>query len=1521
MWYGPRGCLGLNPMYDHARFDAWMNFGWSEAFDLIAVETPTEGAVTSDTISGTPGDDTIDGTSGDDTINALAGDDIINASLGNDTIDGGDGFDTLVIDDSLGFPFVDVADGAAPVINDAFMDTAMSSLVSVERVIAVSAATGDTVYLGQVGTTGDDVLDVSVDPTLASALVEYWGGDGNDTLTFGDAGGSFRGGAGDDTGIGGMGFETFYLDAGADSYDGATGGAAIYGFEATGALTIDLAAGTGSGAEAEGDSYANITQVYGSAFGDTLTGDAGSNLLVGGAGDDTISGGDGDDFIAGGEGIDTLTGGEGRDRFEFDVNFELETGDTVTDFELGDTVSLGGVDGYAFVGSAAFSGTGSEVRYAFVAGDTVVEVDEDGDGAADRSLLLQGGEFELAATSEAGGFYMNLSVPVPAVVTTLDDEDVGTNDLAGEAADGTGLALREIVQFAATGQVSGPITFDPALFGSTLDFGLGFGMAIGGTVDIDASAAGAAGIALTNSTTDANTLFGIASDDATLTLTNLDIDLDYSTLSTVTQGRLLSVSGANATFVNASEIDLLSAESSVGKRDSLIEVQGDGFSLTNAAGARLVTDGRFAVQVIFDSSFQASPLGTTIVNEGLMEAGDDTIRMVDGTILNSGTIRSTGTFNFNNPDNVPGYIADAISLFSSFDDTFAYDPAGQVQITNTATGLIEGARSAIFSSSGGTITNAGTITADVVGIFAQGHFNSTSTGFSFTIDNSGTISRGGDNYGLNFQQDDQYAAVIISGGGGLDSATLNNSGTITSPDTAVSSVMGITINNQGGGQILSDDDASGDDAIAFRGAQLTDYEVGVGVAFPFQSPGLNFISTQGITQDANGDFVVDGVSYPTAAGQVELSFLTNLAAPSILPLVDIAATQGQGVLVFQTDANGNTLYPSPLMVTADDGQVVTIDFTTNTVTDANGNAVFNPPSDIDFADTINNFGLMDGDLLTGLGNDTVSNFSSGVIQGDVDLGSGDDQFIAYDGHVVTGTILGGSGNDTLFASGSAERFDGGAGQDTVSYGFAQSGVRVDLTGTLANLGDAAGDVLINVETISGSNFSDRLYGEVGAANTLQGDDGDDFLYIDHLDTVSGGSGLDRVFAQAGSLGLVLDLGASGVEVVRATGRDDVLDASGVGAAQVAAAGGARIVLFGFGGDDMLIGSDFGDTLLGYAGDDVIDAGAGNDTLDGSTGADTLLGGGGDDVFYVDDLDTLDGGAGYDRIFVRGYAGDAVYDLGAANIEFANGNTAADTFDATSASWDVRLRGQGGADQLWGGSGNDELNGGSGDDTLLGGSGNDRLFGGNGDDMLDGGAGNDRLYGGAGADWLDAGEGDDYILGADADDVSGGFINGGGGYDRLYFNTASTGVQLDMGLSGVEFVSGTNTGDIFDGGSAAVALKMFGRGGDDVLTGGSANDLLYGGTGNDTLTGGAGDDFLYGEAGNDTFVFAAGWGDDRIVGFEDGADQIDLSALGITFADLTVTAAGANSVLVAYGADSILLTGVNIADIDANDFSF
>ncbi|MEW6645851.1 MAG: cadherin-like domain-containing protein [Pseudomonadota bacterium] len=148
-------------------------------------------------------------------------------------------------------------------------------------------------------------------------------------------------------------------------------------------------------------------------------------------------------------------------------------------------------------------------------------------------------------------------------------------------------------------------------------------------------------------------------------------------------------------------------------------------------------------------------------------------------------------------------------------------------------------------------------------------------------------------------------------------------------------------------------------------------------------------------------------------------------------------------------------------------------------------------------------------------------------------------------------LYGGGGDDLLRGGGGADVLDGGAGSDTVDYGDSAAGVRVSLRG-----GDAEGDVLINIENLSGSAHDDVLIGDDGV-NRLDGGAGNDIL--------DGGAGDDVLFGGAG-----------------------------------------RDVLLGGTGNDYLDGGADDDVLLGGDGDDMLLGGGGRNLLDGGDGTDVAL---------------------------------------------------------------------------------------------------------------------------------------------------------------------------------------------------------------------------------------------------------------------------------------------------------------------------
>jgi serralysin len=116
------------------------------------------------------------------------------------------------------------------------------------------------------------------------------------------------------------------------------------------------------------------------------------------------------------------------------------------------------------------------------------------------------------------------------------------------------------------------------------------------------------------------------------------------------------------------------------------------------------------------------------------------------------------------------------------------------------------------------------------------------------------------------------------------------------------------------------------------------------------------------------------------------------------------------------------------------------------------------------------------------------------------------------------------------------------------------------------------------------------------------------------------------------------------------------------------------------------------------------------------------------------------------------------------------------------------------------------------------------------------------------------------------------IDGRGGNDTISGGSGNDGLK---GGSGNDRISGGNGRDKLSGGSGNDRLS--GDRGNDVLRGEGGADRLSGGAGRDVLTGGAGRDVLTGGAGADDFVFASGFGRDRITDFNAREDDLMLSS--------------------------------------------
>lgn len=463
--------------------------------------------------------------------------------------------------------------------------------------------------------------------------------------------------------------------------------------------------------------------------------------------------------------------------------------------------------------------------------------------------------------------------------------------------------------------------------------------------------------------------------------------------------------------------------------------------------------------------------------------------------------------------------------------------------------------------------------------------------------------------------------------------------------------------------------------------------------------------------------------------------------------------------------------------------------------------------------------------------------------------------------------------DILEGDAGANRLDGGAGVDWLSYAGSDAGVDVRLRNGTGAGGHAEGDVFAGFENIEGSDYND-IFGGDGNDNHLSGGAGNDGLWgSSGNDVLEGGMGADRLYGGAGDDRVVYRDSDAAVTINLAVGAGTGGHAEGDTIAEVENVEGSdhNDVLEGDGGINLLYGGDGDDDLRGAGGDDVLEGGAGADRLDGGIGIDMAIYRSSNEAISINLSDgTATGGHAEGDVFVgvEGIIGSIFDDT----LVGGDGN---DRFDGDRG--DDILDGGAGADRLDGGFGSDTVTYRNSnvavtvnlaDGTLTGGHAEgDKLFnieiiqGSDYDDVLTGDSGSNRLYGGEGNDLLDGGEGID-------------LLDGGAGVDTVSYENSSEGILVNLlfnegsrndyndrseEIVNIENVIGSDYLDSIRGDRGE--NDLYGRGGNDELNGGAGNDRLFGEDGEDELWGLSGADRLDGGDGMDIVVY---WSSDAAV---------------------------------------------------------
>ncbi|HEU4377500.1 MAG TPA: peroxidase family protein [Hyphomicrobiaceae bacterium] len=667
---------------------------------------------------------------------------------------------------------------------------------------------------------------------------------------------------------------------------------------------------------------------------------------------------------------------------------------------------------------------------------------------------------------------------------------------------------------------------------------------------------------------------------------------------------------------------------------------------------------------------------------------------------------------------------------------------------------------------------------------------------------------------------------------------------------------------------------------------------------------------------------------------------------------------GDGTALFTpTDAEVGRVLRVVVSFTDDLGGLESI---ASAPTDVVGDLIFG----LDIAETLTGTAGLD-QIFGGGGNDVLF----GLAGNDELFGeNGND---TLDGGVGGDAMFGGTGNDTYIVDDAADQVIelAGEGTDVVRTSLAAYALTDDVEnlvytgiGAFTGTGNARANVITGVDgadLLSGGDDNDTLNGN-GGTDTLNGDAGNDILNggagndilnggtgADTLngggddDTLNGGLGNDQLNGGAGidTASYAGETANMFINLVNGTARRGTAGApveDNLGSIENVIGGAGNDTITSNGNSNRLDGGAGDDTLSAGGSSDVLIGGDGNDSLTGGTGNDTQSGGAGSDTFAYtigDGADAVDGGADSDRLNILGTAAANTLDVlwnGSSITAFEGGTVTgveqvtADLLGGTdtlsyagsTASVSVNLA-TASASGLLSIAGTENVTGGSAGDFLTGNGQVNTLNGGAGNDTLDGGAGNDTLAGGAGDDTYIANNGDTITEAAGA----------AGGIDTVL--TASANFTLTANVENLTYTGGgafTGNGNasanVITGGTGNNTLN--GAGGSDTLNGMGGNDTLNGDAGDDRLTGGVGNDTMNGGTGNDTFVFAAGFGNDVINGFDanpsnGGQDLIDLTAYHLTAATFASTVNIADvgaDILITIGTDTIRLAGVSGTGVNA-----
>ncbi|MFC3182654.1 beta strand repeat-containing protein [Cypionkella sinensis] len=1299
-------------------------------------------------------------------------------------------------------------------------------------------------------------------------MATFTGGSGNDTVTA--AAGTIN-----DTLTGLAGNDTLIGLGGADLLDGGTGtDTASYASSSAG-VNANLTTLTGTGGDAQGDTYISIENLIGSGQADTLTGDTGANVLSGGAGNDSLYGGAGNDTLVGGTGndridgganIDTVsyaaataavsvnlttglaTGGEGSDTL---VGIENVIGSNFSDTIIGDTnnnVIAGGalndsLDGGAGIDTVDYSTSASGVTVNLQSG-----VNTGGDAEGDILLNFENIIGSAGADSLTGDANDNVLTGGAGADTLDGGAGVDTADYSASSA---GVAVS--VVSGATG--SGGDAQGDRLFGIQNLIGSAFNDTLTGDAFVNVLTGGA-GNDLLDGGGENDTMIGGAGDDSYVVGSSAEVITELTN-----EGNDLVTSSVDFTLgANLERLTLVGS----------LDINGTGNELNN---------------ILIGNSGDSSP-GTMGKNILRGMAGNDTIYGMDGgdvldggtgndsliggkgsdiyqvdslndvlvELANEGTDTVQTTVNWTLAANFENLLLDDVGNINGIGNTVANLMTG-----NAGNNLLSGmeGNDTLIGNAGNDTLNGGTGSDDMYGGTGNDYFYVDSSGDEIfeladggidTVESSVTVTM------------DRYVENLILSGSANINATGNTSDNIMTGNIGNNAMTGGTGNDTlyGGAGNDSLDGGIGNDVVA-GGVGNDTYTINAtaDVVTEFLNEGTDTVIA-GATwtmSDNIENLVQNGASSINATGNASANSITGNGGQNLL--------QGMaGNDTLDGGAGGDTLdggAGNDIMIGGIGNDIFILD-------SANDVVVENLNEGIDTVQTAFSYTLLNNfENLTLLGTSGLS-------------GTGNAMANVLTGNTGANLLSGMAGNDALFGGAGNDTLDGGTGNDSMTGGDGNDRFIVDSlndnTFETSTGGIDTVDTSINwtlssyTENLNllgsgnleghGNNLGNIVTGNTGN-NVLSGESGNDTVYggagNDTLDGgATGASGNDVLYGGMGDdLYFVNSLNDSIIE-----GANNGVDTVSSSVNWSLAANLENLILTGSSGlsgvgnasNNVMTGNLGSNNLNGLGGNDTLDGGSGADTLNGGTGDDSLIGGFGNDTYYVDSLN------------------DVVVELAnqGADTVFSSVNyTLADALENLTLNGTASINGTGNLNA-------NVILGNAQDNYLSGMAGNDSIIGGGGNDTIDGGTGNDTMAGGIGDD--------SYIVDSASDRVN-ELTNQG--IDTVY---ASVSYSI---LSPVENLTLTGTDNINATGNSSANI-LIGNAGNNLLSASGGNDTLDGGAGNDTLDGGAGSDSMSGGLGDDTFIIDS-LNDVVSEGLNGGTDLVRSSVnhvLGANFENLTLS---------------------------------